>query len=801
MAAIGGLSSSVTNSASSIRGYGGLASGLDRDSLIESMTAGTTSKIYKQQQAKQKLEWKQTALRGITEKLYQFSQKYMSYTSKENLLGSTLFSPGKVNTLGKYSDLVSVTGSSAMAGSMSIEGVKQLAAKASATSKGQVSAQKLEGNSVGWNLDNAGDSVSVNVLGGSSLTFSYGSKSYQVYLPEDGYNYDDPAEVAKALNEAMKKVDIGGGKTLGSVIQATAATVGSDTKLEFKITGDDAGNTIKLKEGSGDVLKRLGFGEDQDLTITKDKGLQAVNKMDPKDEKTLAQWLDGQEISFTYNGKTEKIKLSADELKSKTLRECLQNGLDKAFGNGRIKVDTNGGKQLSFTTTIPGKDGKPGAADNSSVLAINSSGKNILGEKGVLGIMAGSSNRLNLESSVEKSGLKAWAEYKGKLPEQSDLKINGVLIEGITKDSSIKEIIEKINNTEGVGVKISYQSNADKFVITSTMDGASGRVNIEGEWGTALFGVTKDSNGTTDMSSAFTVQEGKDAIISVKYPGSDEAVEIVRGSNTFDLNGMNVTVKGTFGDYTSGKVNNPDPVTFESVMETDKTVETVKGMVDAFNEILELVNKEVSTKPNRKYAPLTGPQEDEMSESEIEKWNEKASEGMLFNDADLRGLANSLRFLVSGNSELRDMGISVSNNYSDNGKIVFDEEKFKKALEADPEKVRKAFTAQAEKDASGNVVQQGGLMVRLQEINQKYASMTGSTKGILVERAGSPFAPTTILKNELQKQMDSIDKVIDGLQDKLKIEQDRYISQFTSLEMLINQMNSQSSWLASAFGS
>ena len=37
MATIGGLSSSSSN-ASSIRGYGGLASGLDRDTLIENMT-------------------------------------------------------------------------------------------------------------------------------------------------------------------------------------------------------------------------------------------------------------------------------------------------------------------------------------------------------------------------------------------------------------------------------------------------------------------------------------------------------------------------------------------------------------------------------------------------------------------------------------------------------------------------------------------------------------------------------------------------------------------------------------------
>ena len=47
MATVGGLS---TSTSSSIRGYGGLASGLDRDSLIEGMTMGTTNKITQQQQ-------------------------------------------------------------------------------------------------------------------------------------------------------------------------------------------------------------------------------------------------------------------------------------------------------------------------------------------------------------------------------------------------------------------------------------------------------------------------------------------------------------------------------------------------------------------------------------------------------------------------------------------------------------------------------------------------------------------------------------------------------------------------------
>ena len=42
MARIGGLSGTTSSSLNGLKGYGGLASGLDRDSLIEGMTQGTT---------------------------------------------------------------------------------------------------------------------------------------------------------------------------------------------------------------------------------------------------------------------------------------------------------------------------------------------------------------------------------------------------------------------------------------------------------------------------------------------------------------------------------------------------------------------------------------------------------------------------------------------------------------------------------------------------------------------------------------------------------------------------------------
>ena len=64
---------SSTNSVgnTSLRGYGGMASGIDRDAIIEQMTLGTTTKINNQEKAITKLEWKQEAYRGVSDKKYQ----------------------------------------------------------------------------------------------------------------------------------------------------------------------------------------------------------------------------------------------------------------------------------------------------------------------------------------------------------------------------------------------------------------------------------------------------------------------------------------------------------------------------------------------------------------------------------------------------------------------------------------------------------------------------------------------------------------------------------------------------------
>lgn len=779
MATIDALTSTGSNS---IRGYGGLASGLDRDTLIEQLTAGTQAKIDAANQQKTKLEWEQEAIRTITDMMYDFTNKYTSYSSSTNLLSSSFYGRTDITVNGENGKYLTVSGSTQTSELMKVLGVKQLAQKATLNMTTNASDRTLSLGAISTTLSTP---TQVNVVGGEKLYVKVGSTRYTVTLGRgDGYSYNTAANTAVAINESLKQVSLSNGRTLADVLQVSE----SGGKLVFQNT-DSAGNTVTITGGTGEALDALGLTNkpDDGFVINHNNSLTATGNVNAIQQKSIASQLAGKSLSFQYNGTTKWIKLPAEsELNTlDDLKTHLQKELNSAFGNGRITVDiTSSGSNtgsLTFKTTLP-----DGSDDDTSTLSITASTGNLTGEDSLFGIQDGESNRLNLNAKLSEAGL---ANSTANLT-TPQLVINGKTIQGITADSTIQEIMDAVNSDPDAGVTITYQQNTDRFIITSTQDGASGQVSVSGNVADALFG----SNGTD-----YSVTAGQDAIIAVQYAGSNQVTEITRGSNTISIDGLNITANGTFGYNSTGQLDQTaEAVTFTAKVNTDTIVDAVKTMVEEFNEIVEHINTQVSTKPDRDYQPLTSSQKAEMSEDQIKLWEDKAKKGLLFMDSDIRGLADSLRFVIPENfrTALEGIGITVSSDYSDNGKLTLDESKLRAALESDPESVRNALASSVQTNADGTTTQ-GGLLTNIKTIMDRYASTTGATKGILIERAGSSHSVTSMLDNALLDQINEVDDRIASLTERLSTEQDRYISQFTQLELLVSQMNSQSSYLSS----
>ena len=127
MASVSGATSSLGNT--SLRGYGGFGSGIDRDSIIEQMTAGTQSKITNQKNKMTSLGWKQEAFQAVSDKMLALQDNYFSFASGTNLKYPSMFAKNQITAMGDsdITKFVSATGASNMLDYLSILGVKQLA--------------------------------------------------------------------------------------------------------------------------------------------------------------------------------------------------------------------------------------------------------------------------------------------------------------------------------------------------------------------------------------------------------------------------------------------------------------------------------------------------------------------------------------------------------------------------------------------------------------------------------------------------------------------------------------------------
>lgn len=813
--------SSVRSSSSSIYGnrnvISGLASGMDTESMIENAVSGYKTKISTLQQKRTKVEWQQEVYRSIIGKMSSFSDKYTSYASSTNLLSSGFFNQAvKVTATGKYADMVSASGKTSS--SVQILGVKQLARAATYTVSGiggSKSADKPE--FTGSTVDLTEKKELSNVSG--SLTIKYGGdRSFTIDFGELDI-YENADKLAEAIRSKL-------GEQTMTLSDGTSVKASEKIKVEVKdkniVFSDNssAGNAVTISGATGKIKETLGIDPSKNESTLHTKDAALSNK-----DATLGDYLSGKELALTLDGVTKKIKLP-EYKNDKDYITDLQTEINKAFGENKVKVNAADGNgfALKFSTTQAGSTLSV-SGDAAKALGLDKAATYVNTSK-TLGELLGDKavdwskfEKVKAEGDVKPvnkkdgTGVDYYTDSKGNRVKSEDggktyyrvddkgeflreFKINGKLVGAFNKDTALETVLTSINGNADAGVTVNYSKTTNQFQFTAKESGASSRIDMGNGLANALFG-----GGKKD--------EGKDAIFSMMVNGQ-ELDGISRSSNTFDVDGMSVSLKGTFGAYgssnTLGKDNieaaKADAVSFTASSDADKIVDAIKSMVEDYNAMVTEIKNAYSTMPQQKsngkyYEPLTEEDKADMSESSIKAYEEKAKQGLLFADRDLSALYTQLTSAISmsGKDGADLKAIGITSNYS-NGltTLSLNEEKLRAALETDPDKVRDVFSKSVASGSSSN-----GLMQALKSPLDMYSKVQG-TKGILVQKAGSTLAPSTLYKNTLQNKLDDIDTQIEKWQDKMADQVDRYTSKFTALEKLISQMNSQSSALASFLG-
>ena len=805
MSSVSSTSSSLGNTA--LRGFGGLASGIDRDALIEQMTARTTSKITAKKKAMTKLEWKRDAYRSISNKIIDLQDNYLSYSATKSLKNSDFFAKNQVSVQGDpdYTKYISATGNADTASRVSVLGVNKLATSATLISgeKKTDSAITLGGISAS---DFSNKEIKTSNLSGTKLTFGTYSITDKQFTTEATFTFPTSYE---------KKLD--NGKTETVTIDYTASSdkiveqlnealdsqgfLGKDGKsgIKFTLNGDqiqisqtdsitDKGKSCVIRETSS-ALKSLGFNsgkmnqDDIDNGISLDEFNASSNKSSFEaaaiTKQPLSGYLKGKSISVSYGGQTKNIELIGDkeEIKDfKAFKDSLQNKLDKAFGSGKVTVGEGQNGSLTFT-----------AKDNKQTLQISADSKEL---QNALGITSTQSNKISTGSSLWENRVKlGLGKYDTKEKLNDALKnftVNGAKIDNITADTTVDGLLTAINNNKDAGVTATYLGSENKFVLSSNEKGEGRKITLGAD--------PKDTTDAANLIFGGVSQDGTDGEMSILYNGVQTT--ITSSSNTFSIDGLDIRATNTFN---TGSATAEGGVSFTASADTEKVTETVKKFIEAYNAMIDEVRTQATTKPDSNYKPLTDDQKNEMNENSIKNWEDKAKEGILYNSSALKDLDNATQgifssMMMNGVSydDLEKIGISFSDDYTAGGKIVFDEEKFKTAMDSDPEKVSDLFTG------THGIV--NTIDSTLSTYATRYASKNGNSYGVLIEEAGSEKLSLTLTNNSIYKELKDMQETITNLQSQLSTEQDRYISQFTQMERLINQMNSQSSYLSQLGG-
>lgn len=325
----------------------------------------------------------------------------------------------------------------------------------------------------------------------------------------------------------------------------------------------------------------------------------------------------------------------------------------------------------------------------------------------------------------------------------------------------ISDVMSRINGS-GVGVTALAANGKLSLSANSTGTGAEGSIKISAD-GNQLF----QKLGLADATGK--VAEGTNGSMVVN------GVKMESTSNKYNVSGYVINV-------TNNIAATDAPAKVSSTTETKTIVDKVKEFVNTYNGLIEDLNKRVSEKKNLSYQPLTDAQKAELKDDEIKKWEEKAKAGLLKSDSNINKALSDMRsVLVNYGSGTEDMlsklGITTSEVWSDNGKLVVDEDKLTKALEADPNAVSRVFVGDPDKGTKGFISE-------LRTTAQNTVKNIEKTAG----RASSNEDAYTLGRN-----LKDVNTKIDDWKDRLKSIEERYWKQFAAMESAIQKANSQSS--------
>ncbi len=788
----------------------GINSGYDTESMIEAMMTSYQTKIDTQQKKLTKLSWQQEAYRDITTKLTDFKNKYFDILKRDTYL----MSPTSFN---KLSSKVTNNGTEATGG------LKVLTTAGSLQKDYKISVSQLATASTakGKTLTPANFSLDLDKAADNSL---YETKTLDSGETARNYSFEldvQVGSVTKTVSFDVEAVEASDGSIDMDAFKASAVeSLNKSLQDAFGLSGRSGAEATGQTNADGkewfiqaktDADGKLAFdiGGNATATVTEKTGNFGLAAESSKlaysaasavtGENTVSVSINGVSKNVTFNGVSdtyyvsknasgnEAIKLEYDQLKAAAYRKAnnlsdsavvSQSDLDAfSYSTAQAAKDKNTkelqaalndafkGESITFTADgsyITAKKG--GATQSFSMTSVDG---------GTLGLTKGTAtNKYSSKTTLEEMGIKAFDDGV------YSFKINGEKIT-LSADATMNDLVNAVNKS-GAGVTMTYSALTNSFDIKANDMGSGSNIEIEAN-------DIADALGLTENGSVINLTEGQNAIIEI------DGQKVYHNSNSYTVDGT------TFSFDEEMKLGETYNVSLSK--NYDDIKQTIKDFVKDYNQLIDDVYGHIGTSPkrddkNNTYEPLTDAEKEEMSEDEIEKLEKAAKQGVIYNDSTVSNIMLNMRTVLytgvdTGNGKfgLFSMGIKASSDYSDHGKLEIDEDALDEAFEKYADEITTLFT-----DTDN------GIMRKLNNVIDGAVRTTSTNRGSLIQKAGLEKG-NTATDNYIYRQMKSVTDRISQLQKRYDAKEEYWWGVFTNLESMMSDLNSQSSYLSSYFGS
>lgn len=352
----------------------------------------------------------------------------------------------------------------------------------------------------------------------------------------------------------------------------------------------------------------------------------------------------------------------------------------------------------------------------------------------------------------------------------------------INENSTISDVLNEIKSKTGLNA--SFDEKTQRFFISAKESGAEGNLAIEasGENTDASNSILKALGLVDNGTNVTTYVPGQNAEIYL----NDAKFE--NNTNVFEINGLTITAL----DKTEG-----EGVTLTTQQDTDGIYDLIKNFFKEYNSIINEMDKLYNAEKAKDMEPLTDEEKEDMSDSEVEKWEQKIKDQLLRRDDTLYSVADGLKSIFAKGVEvdgktmyLSEFGINTLGYFlsPENQKNAYhidgdpDDEntsgnadKLKSAIANDPDKVINFFTS---------------------IFNNMYKKMNDLSSSVEGTRSFGTFYNDKKMKTEY----DSYKGKIKDLEKALADYEDKWYKKFSKMETAMAKLQSNTSAVTSMLG-